>query len=67
MEKSCVLQALDYLHKTSDEVLAEEWKQIESLNLPYVDANDFVKESMGKFNKLEKESKTSFIRKIACL
>lgn len=42
MIENNVLQALDYLYNISDEKLLEEWKQIEALDLPYVDADEFV-------------------------
>ena len=42
MIENNVLQALDYLHNISDEKLLEEWKLIEALDLPYVDAAEFV-------------------------
>ena len=42
MIENNVLQALDYLHNISDGKLLEEWKQIEDLDLPYVDADEFV-------------------------
>ena len=61
MIENNVLQALDYLHNISDEKLLEEWKQIEDLDLPYVDADEFVKDSMGKKNR------SSLLKKIACL
>lgn len=65
-----VLQALDYLHNISDEKLLEEWQQIEALDLPYVDADEFVKDSMGKFDNdllKSKKNRSSLLKKIACL
>lgn len=65
-----VLQALDYLHNISDEKLLEEWKQIEALDLPYVDVDEFVKDSMGKFDNdllKSKKNRSSLLKKIACL
>lgn len=65
-----VLQALDYLHNISDEKLLEEWKQIEALDLPYVAADEFVKDSMGKFDNdllKSKKNRSSLLKKIACL
>lgn len=65
-----VLQALDYLHNISDEKLLEEWKQIEALDLLYVDADEFVKDSMGKFDNdllKSKKNRSSLLKKIACL
>lgn len=70
MIENNVLQALDYLHNISDEKLLEEWKQIEALDLPYVDAAEFVKDSMGKFDNdllKSKKNRSSLLKKIACL
>ncbi len=70
MKRSSVLQALDSLRNTSDEELLKEWKQIEKLGLPYVDADEFTKEAMGKFYKdtmFKMSRKGSLLHKIACL
>lgn len=70
MEKSCVMQALEHLHDIAEKELLEEWKQIESLGLPKVDADEFVDDSFGHFAKdvrVNKKGKGSFLKKIACL
>lgn len=70
MNKSCVKQALEHLRNSSEEVLRDEWTQIESLGLPNVDADVFVEESNRKFGQdlLRKhQGKVTFLRKIVCL
>lgn len=70
MEKSCVMQAIEHLHDISEEELLEEWKQIESLGLPKVDADEFVNDTIDHFAKdarVNKKGKNSFLKKIACL
>lgn len=70
MEKSCVAQALEHLHELSELELQEEWRKIESLDLPKVDADEFVDSSMRHFDKellVGKKGRNSFLQKIACL